>query len=59
MIDPAKGQQHVDGFLGATKTEVSPEQRAAAVKVTRRWCAAAGLDEAATVDLLDMLGLLP
>lgn len=54
MIDPGKGHQHVDGFMGATKAQSSPEERARAEAVTRRWCEQAGVDPA---ELLDMLGL--
>lgn len=54
MIDPGKGNQHVDGFVGATKAESSPEDRARAARVTRSWCETAGVDPA---ELLDMLGL--
>lgn len=54
MIDPGKGNQQLDGFMGATKATSSPADRAKAEEVTRAWCATAGVDP---VELLDMLGL--
>lgn len=54
MIDPGKGNQHLDGFMGATKATSSPQDRARAEAVTRAWCDKAGVDP---VELLDMLGL--
>lgn len=55
-MDPVKGQQHVDVRIGHIP-DVSPAARAAAEAVTRRWCEGCGLDEQATLEMLDKLGL--
>lgn len=51
-----KPADRVDAWIGHT-ADLSPAARAAAQAVVRRWAATAGLDEAATGELLDMLGI--
>ena len=55
-MDPVRGQQHVDVRIGHIP-DVSDAARAAAEAVTRRWCEGCGLDEQATLEMLDKLDL--